>query len=1119
MLNFIIGRKGSGKTALAHKILGDCVRKGGSAMLVVPKQFTFESDKGILSLLSPKEACQVEVLSFLRLCHIAQQTYGGIKNPIARDGVRSILMSLAIDSLSENLTVFAKHKSEIALTHKMLSQLDEMKSLGISPEDLEKCAEKVEDKLLSAKMRETALVCRAYNSIVAQSHFDDGDLLAAISEIISDTDFFKGKTVVLDGFTSFTYGEYKIITQMLLKAENVYVTLCTDSLENTDDLSPFATAGKTARKLRLIAGNNGVETGEILTAQRSTDYPEDLSAIEKNLFRPDYETAEKCENVVLIRCSNIHDECDTVGRKIKALIRTGEYRCRDIAVIFRSGEDYESGIRKALRKYGVPLFEDRRQPVANQPLVCFVRYLLSICTEGFSSDYIFRYLKTGLAGFEAEEISLIENYVFMWDINGRRWLSPWGENPLGFGRKNDEESSALLSEINSLRERIVLPLEKIREELEFCPGRKAVEKLYFFIRDNKIDENLKNYALLLEEKELHELALEQEQVWELLMEGFDELAVTLGSNAVKVSRLSELFEITMASKSLGKLPDGFDEVSILSAERALTRNAKVVFLVGMNSGVFPLVQSSGGVFCQRERVKMALSGMEEIDSLKELTVKERLLCYNALSCCTQKLFLTYSLSDKDGKDALESECVEWVRKILPSLRETFSGNCDTEDYIESEKSAFEIMAKHWHEDSGKINALKEYFLGKEEYKDKLSSILSALSGDFFRIEDKQKALDLFGRTLCFSATQLESYSKCPFSYFCNYGLRAKPRIQARLSAADSGNIVHDVLEKLLKKYKGREFLNLTDEELESEISRLLSEYIETYMGGFSEKGERFRYLYSRMHKIVLRIMERIREEFSESDFEMSDFELKIGPDGKVKPFVIELEEGYATFTGKIDRVDKLELDGKRYIRVVDYKTGKKEFSLCDVLAGLNMQMLLYLISIWRNGEGEYKDIIPSGVLYLPARIVPHNTTRDLDSDAQKNSRNSLTTMDGMLLDDEEVIRRMDKNRRGIFIPAKYDAKKSCYKGEFISLMQFEKLAQRLDGYIEQIGNSIHDGLIAAFPVSGNGNNKTCEYCDYGEICMNKQVFTRSIIKMKHEECLEILSGGEEDGKKMDPSAE
>lgn len=1115
MLNFIIGRKNSSKTLTGHKILGEAVDREEECMLIVPKQFTFESDKGILSALSARKAAGIEVLSFSRLCHIALQQYGGIGRSIASGGVRSILMSLAIDSVSDKLTVFAKHKSEISLTEKMLCQVDEMKNNGITPEELESAAEKIGDKLLSNKLKEVALICRAYDAVVSQNYFDDGDLLTKIAEILSGTDFFKDKTIVIDGFSSFSHGEYKIIEQMLLKGRNVYITLCTDSLSDVNELSPFAVVNKTARRLMLIAGNNGIETGEIIRTERSQSIPYDLCAVERDLFRADYKAEEReCENVTVLCSNNVHSECDAVARKIKSIIRGGEYRCRDIAVIFRQGEEYEKGIRNALKKYRVPLFEDKRQPVTNQPLICFVRNLLSICSEGFQSDYIFRYCKTGLAGIDAQQISEAENYVFMWDINGKRWLSSWTENPKGFGREPDAESDDLLCRINETREKIVTPVENFRKDVEFCSGKAMTEKLYRFLRDNKTDEQLKSYALFLEEKGFHELALEQEQTWDILMEIFDEIAQSLQESCVSVKRYLELFELVLSTKSLGKLPDGFDEVSIVSAERALTKKAKVVFVVGMNSGVFPLSVSQSGIFTQPEKAKLTVDGLENMQQFRDQILAERLLCYNALSCGSEKLFVSYAMSDNSGQSMTKSECVEWVEKILPQVKTEHTSDCELEELIESERAAFEIVAKNWKVNDGKINALKEYFSEKEEYSGRLKSIALALSDKPYRFADKEKAVELFGKNLYFSASQLEVYSQCPFMYFCRYGLKAQPRKKAALDPAQSGTVIHFVLEKLLQKYKGKEFLSVSQKELDEEVRTLLHEYMNTSMGGFDGKGERFRYLYLRMEKVLRNLLERIRTEFSESDFETWDFELDISRESDVKPFKIQLDRGSAEFFGVIDRVDKMDLDGKRYIRVVDYKTGVKKFRLSDVLAGLNMQMLLYLISIWRNGKGDYENIVPSGVLYFPARMENNSVSRESSTEERQIKRFAATTMSGMLLEDEEVIRHMDKELRGLFIPVKFDAKKGTVKGDFISMENFRKLAGILDRYIEEIGNSIHKGFVDARPVSGTGHGDTCTWCDYRDVCMRENEKIRYVENLKHSECLGII-GGEENVEKLD----
>ena len=339
MLNFITGPKGSGKTEKAHEILGERVKCGENAMLIVPKQFTFESDKGILHLLGPRLACEVEVLSFTRLSHIALEKYGGITKPILQGGSRLIMMSLALEAVKDKLRVFAKHTNEISLVTKLLQQIDEMKQSGVEPEELEKAAESLKDKELSRKINEIALVYRSFQAVVSESWFDDADLLKRVYEILSVTDFFKDKTIAIDGFSSFSFYEIKLIELMISKAKNVYITLCSDDITDTGMLSAFSHINTTARKLRLMAGNMGADMGEIISLERKNNFSScDISYLHDNLYSPLVTPyTEKSKNVCISTCANPQQECDNAARKIKQFIRKGEYRCRDIAVVYRSG--------------------------------------------------------------------------------------------------------------------------------------------------------------------------------------------------------------------------------------------------------------------------------------------------------------------------------------------------------------------------------------------------------------------------------------------------------------------------------------------------------------------------------------------------------------------------------------------------------------------------------------------------------------------------------------------------------------------------------------------------------------------------------------------------------------
>ena len=1110
MLSFITGVKGSGKTALAHKITGEAVSAGKSVMLIVPRQFSFESDRSILSLLGPKLASETEVYSFRRLCDEVVKSHGGTGKPVATAGVKNILMSMAVEAVGDSLTTFAKHKNDIALSRKLLLSIEEMKNSGITTERLLSFASETDDRLLRDKMKETALVYDAYEALLSAEFFDEANLFRYVAKVLSEGDYFKGKTVIIDGYSEFSFGELKIIEQILIQAEQVYITLCIDKPESTDSLSPFAIVAKTYRRLRLLAGNNGVPVGSTLHTERQNNYPDDLAFLQKGIFLPDGEKYGSVpENVRLSVSNTMHTECDRVAAEIKSLIRKGEYRCRDIAVVFRSEGAYEKALRLSMKKYGVPLFEDKRQPICNQPLVCFVSALLGICSEGYSSDGIFRYLKTGLTPMEEKEISELENYTYIWDIDGNKWISPFTGNPDGFGIEMNEAREKRLENINALRESAVAPIVSFRAQCEGASGREIAGNIYFFLTENGIDEQLKKYALSLEEKGFTDLALEQEQIWDFLMESLNELAETVGDRHIPVKRFAELFDLCIKSKSLGKIPDGFDEVSLCPAQRILTKNQKVVFAVGLNTDIFPMKHSEAGIFSRREKAKMALGGIEDLSGSEDSVLFERFLAYNTFCCATERLYLSYSLTDPGENDLSKSEYVDAVQSVFPLLRDKYTSDADMSELIESKQSAFEIMAKNWNADDPRVRALKEYFADEKEYSDRIASIKEATGKRNLSFRDSSKAREFFGERLYFSATQLDDYGTCPFKYFCRHSIKARPREKAEFNSRQIGTAVHYVLEMLLKKYKGREFLSLSKGEIDLEINRLLTEYINLALSGTEDKTERFTYLYFRMNKVISDIFERLRGEFSESDFEPCDFELNIDVDGDVPPFTVELDKGTVIFCGKIDRVDRLDADGKRYIRIVDYKTGSKDFVLNDVINGMNMQMLLYLVSIWRNGKGEYENITPAGVLYYPAKIEPTKADREADGETRLRKRLMNTRMKGLLVEDEQIIRRMDKKSEGLFLPVSFDKKTGELKGNMISLTALGRLGKKMDAIIKDMGDSLHEGRVDARPLMGGGHTNTCLYCDYKEVCMLKKPTYRYIESLKHNECIEMLMKEEE----------
>lgn len=1108
MLYLIIGRKGAGKTHYAHRLLGDWVRtQHRQGVLLVPRQFTFESDKGVLETLGPRDACEVEVLSFSRLADVVFKTCGGPKQPILRDGANAAMLALALNGVGGELHFFARHRANAGFIRKMLAQIASFKQSRVSPDDLSAAAQALPDGYLKDKLSETALIYRAYDALVGERFFDDGDVLTAVAEKLRGATLFKDKLVVIDDFSAFTNQEYTLIEQMLLQAKDVYVTLCTDNIDDRSTASPFALTNHTARFLRRLCGKTGVPFGGVIVrTAENCGYEIYQSAalrhLETNLFLPKLQSFDGAtDDLTFCTAPSVREECDNAAMEIRRLLREKQYRCRDIAVVFRNPEPYAKYMKYSLKKCGVPVFEDLRAPIENEPLVILVRALLELCRTGFTTENLMRYLKTGLSGLTWDEIADAENYALLWDLSSKGWQQPWTDNPDGFGVELDDSRRERLRALNEIRERIVLPLQTLREEIRGKNARDVMGALYAFLRDRGVDEALKEYALTLEAQGKLELALEQGQIWDLLMVSFDAIAQTAGDSVLPLQLLTELFDLAVGAQSLGKLPDGFDEVYLCEAARIATQMPKVIFALGMNAGVFPQSPASDGLLSRGECDLLRQSLPQLPDEGAQTTMTERFYIYNTLCSAREKLYVSCAQTGKSGEKLTESEIVLLLQRMFPQAKNRDYGTLPPEAFTEGEDVAFAYLAAHWKQTDPKTEAFRAFFASQDAYRDRLHAIARAAKKETFRLKDKDTAKALFGEKIVLSASQLEKYEECPFEYFCRYGLRAKPRQIAKLDPASAGTVVHYVLEQLLKSCPDGNIAAIPREETHQKIASVLQSYIETYMGGAAGKSARFLYLYRRMYQTLVTLMDRLLFEFSQSSFVPVGFEVPIGPGKPIKPFRIALEDGYVELRGVVDRVDEMKTNDKRYIRVVDYKTGTKEFSLSDVLQGLGMQMLLYLVSIWRSET----DVTPAGVLYMPARFEPFGADRDDTAEKKDEQRIVTGKMDGMILDDGEVLKGMDHSLQGALLPMKINKRTNAVSGQFISLTQLGLLAKRMDKILKKMGDDLHGGKVEAKPVYGKNHAYTCDWCDYRSVCGREaDGVYRYLVKRTHSEALTAL---------------
>ncbi len=1105
MLNIITGRTGSGKTLYIRQLAANIAEKeSGRAILIVPEQFSFETEKAMLSLLGNRKINNIEILSFSRLCERLLSAYGKIGDKPADNGTRAVLMSLAIDSLQDKINMFSRYRKSPRLISDLLSFYAEMRRCCITNEQLSELSTKVKKQTFSNKLQELSLIFNCYEALLSQGFQDDCIYPDLLYDLLGEVNYFKNKVVFLDAFTLFDKQKCKILERIIGTAQETYVTFSCDINKNNDRYELFYNAQNEIKKLKSIANRQGIKIAPVTVLHPKKEYKaEPLNVLEEQLFNLSGEKyGGECSCISLMPRYTKADECDSVAAEIKRLAREEGYRYREIAVIERTEGAYKNELVSSFRKYGVDYFEDNRQPIVTQPLMVFVLALFDIIVDGLKTETVLRFLKTGLYGFSVEDIALIEDYALVWRITPSQWKNQWKENPRGFGEALNEQDEENLARLNSLRERIVGPILALKGRMTDTDGKTIAKELFAFLRNLGIDNNLKLFTEQLLENHENDLALEQGRIWRMLAEIIDSLYYATGDTSVSVARFKELFEILVSTKDLGEIPSGIDEVIIGNAERIRAFSPRAVFVMGANTGVFPKEFGGGVLLNDMERCELKENGAEITSNLEYNSVNEKFITYHALTLATDRLYVSYSAVDNDSTPLTPSEIVDEIKRIFPSCNVI---NEDKMALIESRRSAYSTYASEQKSPSELGVTLYEYFDKNGTYSEK--AMLKKIGKRNYQISSENVATELFGKSMYVSASRVERFYKCPFSYFCEYGIKAKPRREAQMDPAQTGTLIHYVLEVFLKENPKATLESVSKDTVCEKIAEIVDGYVNDRLGGYTDKNASFLRTMELLKDNAVKIAMQLLDEFSHSSFEPVDFELSINNDGAVAPYKIDLENGEnVKIVGSVDRVDAYKTQENTFIRIIDYKTGGKDFKLDEVFSGINMQMLIYLFAIWQNGGELYPNVLPAGILYFQAkspRIKKGDLTRYAsESDAKTQMRKDVK-MSGMVLNSVEVIDAMEHEGVGVFIPARLD-KSGNPTGNVISLKSLELLRERVNGNIRNMALSLQQGKIDAFPVE-NG----CKYCKFRDVCKREEDDSiREIEKFGFSDALERLAGDE-----------
>lgn len=1099
MLKFVFGRSGCGKSEYVFNEIKKLVSNDeNNILLLTPEQYSFICERRLLTDLGEDKVNYVDNSSFSRISNDIRRKYGSDSLPTLSKGGKVILMCKAIDACKGNFQLFNKKLDSLSFVNSMIKIYDEMKSCNLDSSQIIKLSHNIDNEILFKKLYDISLIISAYETLIKDKFNDSANELNRIYNQIYDKNYFKNKYVFIDGFNGFVAQEYKLLELIIKEAKCVTVTLCTDSYESKDDYNLFSYVNNSARIIKKIADKANIKT-EIINLKENHRYKSsEIKIIEKHFFDNSKDLLDINNDVKIYASKNISDECENVSREIKKLLRNG-YKASQIAVITRDLNKYLSELEYNFSKYEVPYFRDERQPINTQALVVMIGFMLRCINFSFKSDDILSLAKTGLTEISDEDINDIENYVFMWNINGLKWTKSF-ENPIqGLSGEASDSDKKALEKINKTRQKLTAPLISLKSAAKSKNAKQISEAIYNTLITYKADKKIKEYAVELDKNGFYSLACEQGRVWDLVMNILNQLATTLEN--VDLKTYAQMFSLIISTEDLGAIPAGIDNVQIGQADRIRTDNPRAVFVLGANEGEFPQAVSGGGLLSETERRIMLDNDFKLYSYGEIINLQERYFAYMACSCASEKLYVSYL--KRNGKEEAESEIITDIEQKYKDFKEySLSSLCNI-DLIETKKNAFELMSENFYNNSVFYSSLKEYFKNDERF----DSIKSLAENKPVQIKNKRNAINLFGKDMYISASRIEDFYNCPFRYFCKFGLGAKKRVKAEIDPMQRGTLIHYVLEMILSEVGTNKLSTLNASQIKELVDKYISKYFEENMSGVKDKNKHFEYNYRRLSKLVYDVVGHLSDEFKNCDFEAKAFEMTIDKDGEVKPQVLPLESGGSIqIRGSIDRVDVFEHDNNKYIRVVDYKSGTKRFSLTDIMDGLNLQMFVYLFTLCDDKTSSLSGI-PAGVLYMHAarNIIDFDTLKQAESSLE-NKTQSQFIMNGLVLSDDDnvIIDAMDHGISHRYVDVRMTAKGDL-KGKLASLEQLGLIHKKINSLIQEMGNELQEGYIERSPIKSKTHANTCDFCDYRDVCANARLINNKLgSKLEEKNVIENL---------------
>ena len=1100
-LRFIIGRAGTGKTTLCmEEIIRQQNTENKRQVLIVPEQFTSQAERDLIEKTGQNAILTAEVLSFGRLAHRVFSRKGiGSRVPLGDIGKSMALRKILLQE-KDNISYFQSVMDKPGFIDQLGLTISEFFQYRISPEMTEALADS-ENLSHSAKekLKDLTLIHRSYLDFLKQEYISADETLGLLAERLDDSLGFANTEFWLDGFYGFTPQEYSVIRRLLQLSAQVNITLTMD--QNSfygaflPPSAPFYEPYVTKKKLTALAEELGLKpiSPTILTENRRAE-TKALKNLEQEYFYSFFKKTSLSESVHITVCPSLQEEIRFAAGKILRLVREENLRFRDFAIVTNAMELYEKNLRGILSEYDIPCFIDARRETASHPLVSLLTALLDILVYDFKYDAMFAYMKSGLTLLTTEEIDILENYVLAYGIKGYKWKQDYWD--YGLVREGAEAIEA----INILREKVMTPFQPFLHLPKTISFSSFIRLLMEHLDTLLAAETLEEWANNASAGGNLNRAEEYRQIWQLVMDVLEKADEILGKEELTLPEIAKILEAGLEKCTMGVIPPTADSLLIGDLERSRLPEIKYLFVLGVNEGILPSPATAQGIFTETERDLLTAQGMELANGGKRKVFEENFLIYRGLTKPSRGLWLTYAAASNEGKEQAPSTLIENLQKLDETLKINPMQGFILEET--APEATFHLLGSEMrkHSEETPISPLWQdiysFFDDNKDWENRLAMLKKGIgkTGRPERLAPKT-AKALYGKNVLSSVSRLERFAGCPFSFFAEYGLKAEERRLYQLHTPDLGTLFHEVLELFSNKLEEDSipWTDLSKEKTTTLIETCVDEAAPRLSDRILMESAANKYLIRRLKRVSVKAAWALVQHLQMGDFAPAGYEVGFGVHEALPPIVIELGDGGSLIlNGKIDRVDLLDAEGTRYVKIIDYKSGNKTFSFQDIYYGLQLQLLIYLDAYLKYYKKTGAELKPGGVFYF--RIAEPTLSLDREFSAEQIEKTLFENMkmSGLLLQEDALIASLDHSLRpegakdfsgsSAIVPVGFTK-----KGEYSSTSnlaneeQYEAILEFVTERTRKIGEAMKAGIITPLPFKDR-DRSPCSYCKYRSIC-------------------------------------